>query len=603
MKKQLMRVSGMTCSSCAQHVEKAVRALAGVARAEVNLARETLLVEYDETMLTAGDLRRAAEQAGYGLIEQEAANPESSRVLRAAGLLVVIIALYFLLEQLGLTQLFGNIPLAREGMSYGMLFVIGLITSVHCVAMCGGLSLSQCIPQAAKSGVSAVLPTILYNLGRVISYTVVGGIVGALGSVISLSGPFKGLIQLLAGVFMVVMGVNMLGLFPSLRVLTPRLPRFLRSRVEKARQKVSSSSPLVVGLLNGLMPCGPLQAMQLYALSAGSALGGALSMLLFSLGTVPLMFGLGALSAVLSKKFTRRMMAAGAVLVAVLGLTMFTQGLSLSGFALTLPSRQAAQSGGTVTVENGVQYITSTLQSGRYPAITVLAGIPVQWTIAAPEGSVNGCNYRMVLPEYGIEHEFQTGDNVLTFTPGKTGSFPYSCWMGMIRGTVTVVEGGEPAENLPESSESPPLPAEPSPAGVEIPAETVAVAELDGQYQYVSIELTDAGFYPAVVVVQADIQAQWVVHSRSERAGNASLLFPSFYQQFPVTQGENPLLLYPTEDFAFSTQDNAFFGYIKVVPDLQAIDLDEIKKEVREYETIAYPPDFFQYDGLAPSCH
>ena len=84
-----------------------------------------------------------------------------------------------------------------------------------------------------------------------------------------LSGTAKGIVQLGAGLFMVVMGLNMLNLFPWLRSLTPRLPRFLTSRATAA---AGSNSPLYVGLLNGLMPCGPLQAMQLYALSTGSPL-------------------------------------------------------------------------------------------------------------------------------------------------------------------------------------------------------------------------------------------------------------------------------------------------------------------------------------------
>ena len=98
-----------------------------------------------------------------------------------------------------------------------------------------------------------------------------------------------------------------------------------------------------------------------------------------------------------------------------------------------------------VKVENGVQVVSSTLEPGRYPAITVSAGTPVKWVINAPEGSVNGCNNRMIVSEYGIEHTFKTGENVIEFTPTKTGKFKYSCWMGMIRGTITVEEAGAEA--------------------------------------------------------------------------------------------------------------------------------------------------------------
>jgi plastocyanin domain-containing protein len=158
------------------------------------------------------------------------------------------------------------------------------------------------------------------------------------------------------------------------------------------------------------------------------------------------MFGLGALSSVLSKKFTHKVMTVGAVLVCVLGLSMFSQGWSLSGFSLA--GLLSASESGTqaeaepIQIENGVQLINSTLSSGRYPAITVEAGTPVTWTIDAPKGSINGCNNRIYIQEYGIEYPFKTGENVIEFTPTRTGKFAYSCWMGMIRSSISVVEPG-----------------------------------------------------------------------------------------------------------------------------------------------------------------
>jgi plastocyanin domain-containing protein len=193
-----------------------------------------------------------------------------------------------------------------------------------------------------------------------------------------------------------------------------------------------------------LMPCGPLQAMQLYALSTGSPLKGALSMLLFSLGTVPLMFGLGALSSLLSKKFTQKMMQVSAMLVIILGIVMFQNGMGLSG--LMLPSISSKGNDSTVAtqqngaVSDGVQLITTQLSSGSYEPITVKVGIPVKWTIHAAAGTVTGCNNRLVIPAYNIEKKLVVGDNVIEFTPVKTGTVPYSCWMGMIRSKITVNE-------------------------------------------------------------------------------------------------------------------------------------------------------------------
>jgi sulfite exporter TauE/SafE/copper chaperone CopZ len=440
LKTKTLRIDGMTCAGCQNKIERKLRSTAGVASADADYGAGTAVVVYDADIITIREIEALIERLDYRVLEDRQPPPSGRR---AAGILIVIVSAYLLISRLGLATAFNIFPAAEAGMGYGMLFVIGLLTSVHCVAMCGGLNLSQCIPQGANAvrGSAALRPSLLYNLGRVLSYTAVGAVVGALGSVLSPAESFRGAIQLLAGVFMIVMGVNMSGAFPRLRRHAPRMPRGLARRIDA--RKGASKSPMIVGLLNGLMPCGPLQAMQLYALSAGSPAAGALSMLLFSLGTVPLMFGLGALSSVLSKRFTRKVMTVGAALVVFLGLSMFSQGLTLSGLSPDLLSGMAASDAAeapAARVEDGYQIVTGTLQSGRYPEITVRVGIPVKWTIDAPKGSINGCNNRMLMPAFGVEHSFATGANLIEFTPTETGRFSYSCWMGMIRGTVTVVD-------------------------------------------------------------------------------------------------------------------------------------------------------------------
>jgi sulfite exporter TauE/SafE len=342
--------------------------------------------------------------------------------------LIVIIALYALLNYFGILNLLAPSQLADEKMGYGMLFVIGLVTSVHCLAMCGGINLSQSMKSSQLSPFS---PTFLYHLGRVVSYTAVGFLVGALGSAIIFTNTMQGVLKLVAGTFMIIMGINMLGFFPWLRRLNPRMPKFFAT-------KVKSNSPLIVGLLNGFMPCGPLQAMQIYALSTGNAFSGALSMFLFSIGTVPLMFGLGAFSSLMNKKFASKAMTVGAVLVVVLGLSMLSQGWSLLPNDSSVGAVANRPSG--IVIKDGYQIVNSTLSWRGYPPITVLSGMPVKWIIDAPEGSITGCNNRLFINEYDIEYSFKTGENIIEFLPEKTGVFQYTCWMGMIRSTITVVE-------------------------------------------------------------------------------------------------------------------------------------------------------------------
>jgi sulfite exporter TauE/SafE/copper chaperone CopZ/plastocyanin domain-containing protein len=614
MKTATIHIGGMTCISCQTRIGKKLKSTVGVEDAAVSYVTGTAAVTYNASVVTLKEIVRAIEILGYTVLEGR----QKTAVPRTAGTIVIIVAIFALMQGLGLNALGSAFPLAEAGMGYGMLFVIGLVTSVHCVAMCGGINLSQCIPSAAvpEEGRRRELlfPSALYNAGRVISYTAVGIIVGALGQVLTLSGRFQGVVQIAAGGFMVIMGLNMLGFFQgslgtTLRRLNLRMPGIFARKID--REKSSGRRPLLIGLLNGLMPCGPLQAMQLYALSTGCPLAGGISMFLFSMGTVPLMFGIGALGSVLSKKFTRRVMKIGAILVTVMGMTLFTYGFSLSGFsfgfidraAVNLFSSAAAESGAEVftpVIENGIQLVNSTLSGGRYPAITVRQGIPVKWTINAPQGSINGCNNRMIIREYKIEYRFRPGENVIEFTPDRTGRFAYSCWMGMIRSSITVLAEGESPAAEKESD------LNPVPAGVVIPAGNVARAKIERNenldYQTVTINLRDDGFEPPVLLVQRGLPALWNINNDSLDPGNNRLVVPAAYAQLDLAQGDNVLQLMPLEDFDFSTGDNVFYGYVKVVDDINGADIDAVRAEVSNHETMIYPDAWFEQAAQGMSC-
>ena len=315
-----------------------------------------------------------------------------------------------------------------------------------------------------------------YNIGRVISYSVIGGILGAIGGLagigsgIQTSTFFQGMLKLFAGIIMAVMGINMLGIFPGLRKLKLSIPNFGRNIITRPAGK--NRTPFIIGLCNGFMPCGPLQSMQIVALASGCYLTGAVSMFCFSLGTVPLMLGFGSAVSILGKKFARQVLKAGAILVVVMGLSMIVQGGTLSGISSktseTLMTEntnasteninppktnsesaiadnaagdedQSNESGPNSTTDtNGIQYVTSTLQAGSYPDITVKAGEPVEWTIDAPDGSINGCNYSIIQQDLGIQYSFNPGENVIEFTPTEAGTYTYTCWMGMITGKIHV---------------------------------------------------------------------------------------------------------------------------------------------------------------------
>ncbi len=443
--RKVLQTDGMTCTSCEMRIENALKKLEGVADSKAIFSSSNVYVTYDANVIGLDRIIETVEKLDYrvrnkpqehlasGVGAGKAAGDRTS-INQFLGFGIILFALYVIINN---TVGFDFIPEVNQSMGYGILFVVGLLTSLHCIAMCGGINLSQCISyrpedETAKK-LSKLKPSLLYNCGRVISYTVIGGIVGALGSAISFSGAAKGIVAIASGVFMVIMGLNMLNVFPWLRRLNPRMPRIFGSTI---RNNNGRYGPFYVGLLNGLMPCGPLQAMQIYALGTGSFAAGAVSMFLFSLGTVPLMFGFGAISSVLSGKLTQKMLKVSAMLVMVLGIVMVNRGLALSGIDIVYAS---SGSGNIARIEGDVQVVSTKLESGRYSPIVVQQGIPVQWTIRAGEKDLNGCNNPVTIPEYDIQKKLVPGDNIIEFTPEKEGNITYSCWMGMIRSNIKVV--------------------------------------------------------------------------------------------------------------------------------------------------------------------
>ncbi len=115
-----------------------------------------------------------------------------------------------------------------------------------------------------------------------------------------------------------------------------------------------------------------------------------------------------------------------------------SQSSSAAQTATAQPS--TSSSAAKATVSDGIQIVTTTLDQGIYDPIIVQTGIPVKWTITANDGDLNSCNNKMLIRSYGVEQKLLIGENVVEFTPTKTGTIVYSCWMGMVGSTITVVD-------------------------------------------------------------------------------------------------------------------------------------------------------------------
>ncbi|KUO74682.1 MAG: heavy metal transporter [Clostridia bacterium BRH_c25] len=600
IKKELM-IEGMTCSSCELRIENTLKKLEGVAEVKVEYSSSKAFFAYDSDVIKLQDIIAAVDKAGYKAFENkknigtdEAEKSKSGKskedINQLVGIGIILLALYVIIKN---TVGFNFIPEVNQSMGYGILFVVGLLTSLHCIAMCGGINLSQCVAykHSDSSRTGNLKPSFLYNAGRVVSYTVIGGIVGGIGSVVSFSGGAKGIVAIVAGLFMVIMGINMLNIFPWLKKLNPRMPKIFGNKIYNNNGK---NGPFYVGLLNGLMPCGPLQAMQLYALGTGSIAAGALSMFLFSIGTVPLMFGFGAISSMLGKKFTGKLMKVSAVLVMTLGFIMMSRGLVLSGVNASVGG--SSVKGNVAVVENGVQVVAIDLKPNSYAPIIVQKGIPVKFIINAENQNINGCNNAIIIPKYNIQKALEPGKNIIEFTPEEAGTIPYSCWMGMIGSSIKVVDelsqvtsedigdansgavsssGGSCCSGSALATEF---------ANGNIPTDDIKVAEVKDGVQEVTINVNDYGYSPAVVVLQKGVKAKIKFNPEQLNSCNNVIVFPDYGGQLDLSAGElETPALDITEDFTFQCWMGMLNGYVKVVDDVNNIDMEAIRKDVESF--------------------
>lgn len=324
----------------------------------------------------------------------------------------------------------GNAPLS-------LVFAYGLLTSIHCVGMCGGFVISASVRAEPKGGKAR--RAVQYNLGRVISYTLTGALAGGFGRFFSFAGILKGIIPLVGGAVLVVMGLEFSGLFKKLKIRLPSLPAGLIDKLPK--------SMFLLGLASAIFPCGPLQAMQFYSLGTGSFFGGGIAMLVFVLASIPVLFSLGIIGAAIPPRFASIVTRVSGVLLLVMGLSMFGRGLALSGVRVDFSSFFAGRER-TVTAmpRGGTQLVVWVFTTKLYPEIVVRRGVPLKWIILTDKKFVGECTATIEVPEFGIRTQLHEGENVFEFVPETAGTFPYHSWCGMIFAEIQVVEidtGGE----------------------------------------------------------------------------------------------------------------------------------------------------------------
>lgn len=331
MNTHTFHVSGTHCASCKIFIEDTLNEQPGIEHTNVNLKDETVsfATTLDENRYTLAEiLTEKINHNGYVLsVEKKIQGKNDQGIIwQALPIGLGFLFLFFLLQKSGIL----NLGLGGE-ISPVTSFVIGIIASVSsCLAIVGGLVLSLSA-KISQDTVSDTKTFTLFHVGRLVSFALLGGVLGSIGGVIGVNGTFAAMLGVLASVVMLLLGLNLVGVLAQNNIALPSgLFNFLRG-VEH-----TTLAPLVLGFATFFLPCGFTQSMQVQALSSGSFMSGLTIMLAFALGTLPMLalLSFGSASFAHGKHAPLFFTSAGIV---VIGLGLFALLSGLAGLGIINP--------------------------------------------------------------------------------------------------------------------------------------------------------------------------------------------------------------------------------------------------------------------------
>lgn len=329
--KYTLHVNGTHCASCKILIEDIIGEQDFVKRVQVNLKKE--IIEIETVGEKSGEeilaiLNEKVKPNGYSLSFEKIAQEEKtdSVIWTAIPIGLVFLVLFFLLQKSGILNLgIGGVTTPVTS------FIIGLIASVSsCLAIVGGLVLSLSA-KISQDNVSDTKTFILFHIGRLVSFGLLGGVLGLIGSALSINFTFTTILGIIASVIMLLLGLNLVGIFAKNKLtLGSGTFNFFRKIEHK------TFTPLIIGFATFFLPCGFTQSMQIVALSIGTFWGGAMIMFAFALGTLPMLalLSFGSASFAHSRYAPLFFKSAGIV---VMGLGIFALLAGLAGLGIIQP--------------------------------------------------------------------------------------------------------------------------------------------------------------------------------------------------------------------------------------------------------------------------
>ncbi|MBI2357050.1 sulfite exporter TauE/SafE family protein [Candidatus Dojkabacteria bacterium] len=459
-------VNGMHCASCEVLIEKKLlKKYDDLEFVDASLAKGELNISYKGSKPTEEELNSIFHETGYMFSQKKyykdltplisikngflSINTDKMKtLLRTLFLFIVFVVLFKTLEKSGLAS---GISVSSSS-SYPAFFLFGIVAGLSsCAALIGGLLLSLSKQWSevyiySSSKVQKLIPFTMFNIGRIISFTLLGGLLGLLGGTLGLtiegSSTFTTIGVVLVSLIMAILGLQMLGIEWASKFQF-KVPKFISRKITSEEDFQGKYMPLVVGALTFFLPCGFTITAQALALTSGSFLSGAMILLFFSLGTLPILALISLTSVEVSKrpKLNATFNYVAGALVLFFALYNFNAQLNVLGLKslsdIKLPSYSAPKTSGTSVVEpdkEGYQIINLTASGFEYEIKSgskIKAGVPTK--LVVQNNGIQGCgSYLLARGLMNNYVQLKPGRNEIDLGTPQKGVYKITCTMGMV---------------------------------------------------------------------------------------------------------------------------------------------------------------------------
>lgn len=306
-------IYGMKCHSCELVVEDEISIIEGIINVQADYKNSMVIVTYEDELCDENRIKNAIKNAGFSC--------SNNMFIKIISLSILIISMFFL----GNNPLVGNVSSEiNNNIIFVILFILGFLTSFHSI---GSLEYDTFLLINPKNKKISFKSVFLYNSGRLISCTFIGGIVGAIGSVFATNNTIHNLLNIIVGFIMIISGLYIIGINFAKNITFPIV-------FKKSTCVSKSKKPFFVGYLSSFKSCIPLQIIQLYALIRGNFIMGALSMFVFILGTLPSTIYFIYRPSKSDKAFSKRLFKCFGILIIIFGIVMLKFGFKIKTYNL-----------------------------------------------------------------------------------------------------------------------------------------------------------------------------------------------------------------------------------------------------------------------------